>query len=339
MPAYYNENDPFCVEWLWNLMRDGWIADGAVDSRSIEDVAPEDLDGFDQCHFFAGIGGWSYALKLAGWEDNRSVWTGSCPCQPFSAAGQRKGFDDHRHLWPEFNRLISKRHPATVFGEQVASKAGREWLARVRADLETLGYAVGAADLCAAGVGAPHIRQRLYWMADADSTIEYERESSGREQPIRNWMQAGDAGLVDPSGVGWKWREGSKAQDFHDGKSGRWTKGECRIVDAGPLGIEGLGHSATAGLQEQRREYSPSGERCSGLLGFAVQTGVPRWNGPTVALECADGYRRASAQSDAFPVAHGVSARMGKLRGSGNAIVPQVAAAFIEAYLECTPGK
>src|SRR5690606_16537880 len=85
----------------------------------------------------------------------------------FSVAGLGRAEADARHLWPEFLRLIEDGRPAVVFGEQVASKDGRRWLARVRADLEALDYAVGAADLCAAGVGPPHIRQRLYFVAHA----------------------------------------------------------------------------------------------------------------------------------------------------------------------------
>jgi DNA (cytosine-5)-methyltransferase 1 len=67
------------------------------------------LRGFTQCHFFAGIGVWSYALRLAGWPDDRPVWTGSCPCQPFSAAGKGAGFADERHLWPAWHHLIRER--------------------------------------------------------------------------------------------------------------------------------------------------------------------------------------------------------------------------------------
>lgn len=90
MTAYYNEIDPFAANWLRNLSDAGLIAKGVVDERSIVDVTPADLVGFTQCHFFAGIGGWSYALRLAGWPDEREVWTGSCPCQPFSTAGARE---------------------------------------------------------------------------------------------------------------------------------------------------------------------------------------------------------------------------------------------------------
>ncbi|WP_394027795.1 DNA cytosine methyltransferase [Desulfovibrio falkowii] len=130
---------------------------------------PSDLAGFTQCHFFAGIGVWSYALRQAGWPDDRSVWTGSCPCQPFSSAGKGKGFADERHLWPDFYRLISQCRPTTCFGEQVASKDGLAWLDLVQTDLESSGYAFGAVDSCCASFGAPHIRQRLYWVADAIS--------------------------------------------------------------------------------------------------------------------------------------------------------------------------
>ncbi|MCY4058542.1 MAG: DNA cytosine methyltransferase [Gammaproteobacteria bacterium] len=116
-------------------------------------------------HLFAGIGGWPLALDLGGWQLNEPVWTFSCPCQPFSIAGQKRGIADARHLWPAVRSLIDVRRPPVCFGEQVAGAAGRGWLAGVRADLEAMGYDVCAADMPAAGVGAPHIRQRLYFAA------------------------------------------------------------------------------------------------------------------------------------------------------------------------------
>jgi len=168
MSAYYNEFDPHAAQWLRNLISAGVIAPGDVDERSIEDVRPDDLRGYTQCHFFAGIGGWAYALDLAGWPRDRPVWTGSCPCQPFSAAGKGAGFADERDLWPAWQHLIAQCRPPVVFGEQVAPAIGHGWLDRAFSDLEGLGYACGAAVLQASGADAPHKRDRLWFVADSE---------------------------------------------------------------------------------------------------------------------------------------------------------------------------
>lgn len=171
MSAYYNEHDKFAAAWLRELIKEGLIADGEVDERSIELVRPGDVAGFDQCHWFAGIGGWSLALRLAGWPDDRAAWTGSCPCQPWSDAnvweGGGQGHADPRHLWPAWFRLIEECRPPVVFGEQVAAAARRGWLDEVFGDLERLQYACGAAVLPACSVGAGHLRRRLWFVADA----------------------------------------------------------------------------------------------------------------------------------------------------------------------------
>lgn len=188
---YYNEWDKTAGQWLRNLAAANHIPSGIVDGRSITEVKGPDINGHGQAHFFAGIGGWPLALRLAGWPEDREVWTGSCPCQPFSASGKRKGVTDERHLWPEFNRLIAECRPTVVFGEQVASQDGRLWLAGVRSDMEALGYRFGAADLCAAGVSAPHIRQRIFWVADSIGAHEFKREKGERqvEPTRRGWEQ------------------------------------------------------------------------------------------------------------------------------------------------------
>jgi DNA (cytosine-5)-methyltransferase 1 len=285
MSVWYNEIDTFAAAWLRELIADGLIADGEVDERSILDVRPDDLRGFTQCHFFAGIGGWSRALRLAGWPDDRPVWTGSCPCQPLSVAGQRKGHADSRHLWPAFHDLIAVCQPATVFGEQVASKLGREWLAGVRADLESSGYACGGADLCAAGVGAPHIRQRLWWVADASGRRREQCDEGHRSVP-KPHPDIIDSGMADAINTGSQGRlpgrSDQERQDF-DGHAGR---GSADFWDG---------------------EYIP----------------------------CADGKARR-IEPGIFPLAHGVSNRVGTLRGAGNAIVPQVAGEFVKAFMETT---
>ena len=177
--AWYNDSDPANVWFLRDGIERGMLTAGVVDGRDMRDVRPADVGG-PWAHFFAGVGGWDLALRLGGWPADFPVWTGSCPCQPFSAAGKRRGSEDARHLWPEWYRLIRECAPPVVLGEQVASNDGIAWLAAVRADMECAGYAVGAADLCAASVGAPHPRQRLFWgavrMADGDG--------SGLERPI-----------------------------------------------------------------------------------------------------------------------------------------------------------
>ncbi|MBK6423831.1 MAG: DNA cytosine methyltransferase [Gemmatimonadetes bacterium] len=151
------------------LIADGLIAPGDVDDRSITDVSPADLVGYTQCHFFAGIGGWSLALRLAGWPDDRPVWTGSCPCQPYSLAGARKGSNDPRDLWPAFMQRIRQRRPVAVFGEQVEGAIRWGWLDRLCDDMEAEGYSVGATVFPASAVGALHRRDRCYWAASANT--------------------------------------------------------------------------------------------------------------------------------------------------------------------------
>ncbi|WEJ31722.1 DNA cytosine methyltransferase [Devosia sp. SD17-2] len=170
--TYYNEWDQKAAAVLRARIADGSLPDGDVDTRSIEDVTADDLQGYVSCHFFAGIGGWPLALRQAGWPDDRPVWTGSCPCQPFSRAGKGLGFADERHLWPSFHWLIQQCRPPVIFGEQVAGADADPWIDLIQFDLEALDYAVGAVPFPAAGVGAPHIRDRLYWVADTESGSE-----------------------------------------------------------------------------------------------------------------------------------------------------------------------
>lgn len=304
--AYYNEIDKFAAQWLRNLIAAGQIAAGDVDERSIEDVVPYEIRNYAQCHFFAGIGVWSRALRSAGWWDEREVWTGSCPCQPFSAAGKGDGFDDERHLWPAWEYLIEECRPGTVFGEQVASKDGHNWLDLVSADMEGKNYAFAATDLCAAGVGAPHIRQRLFFVASRlgntnDSRLERFRgrhhPTFGRHREIRSIATASKFG-------------GMANAKFDAGRSQAEAADNQRPTPNGPANWLS-GHNTSPAT---RTGPNDSFWRDADWLG------------------CRDGKWRP-VEPGTFPLAHGAAARVGRLGAYGNAIVAQAASAFIEAFM------
>ena len=332
---YFNDNEKFVVPWLQTL-----YPDAVVDNRSILDLTGDDLTAYDRVHLFAGIGGWQRALELAGWPDDVPVWTGSCPCQPFSAAGKQKGESDERHLWPEMLRLIDECRPPVIFGEQVASKLGRQWLAGVRSDLEALGYVVGAADLCAAGVGAPHIRQRLYWVAYAPSDRRFEQWAGAcltlqRGCSIRGGehTQPEHAGELQGRFEGLR-PTGRLGNTEHDGSSTvvqleREAEEGWVQQPKGSGDVSRLGDALYAGLQGRlfRRDGS-----CEG---FTRPTGLGVW-GEFDLIECTDGKIRRipTLESGVFPLADGVPTRTGRLRAYGNSIVPPLAAEFISSFME-----
>lgn len=306
MRVYYNENNSFAAEWLERLIAHGLLPHGVVDKRSIEDVEPDDLIGFDQCHFFAGIGGWPLALRMAGWDDSYPVWTGSCPCQPFSAAGKRSGVSDERHLWPDFDRLIKKRRPPVIFGEQVSSSDGLAWLDHVQTDLEAKDYAVGAFDLCAAGVEADHLRQRLYFVADSDdirheSILSRVNEADRRDGSDRqSWVGLKCGGAVDEPG------------DANKQGLERWEG--VQLPSEGAIGANGMVNPLV----------EPEGE----------QMGIPRCSRiEREAVFCTDGKWRA-IEPGTFPLVTTIPDRVGALRGYGNAIYIPLAVEFIKSYMD-----
>lgn len=257
--AYYNEFEPYAAEWLRNLISEGLIAPGDVDTRSIVDVSPSDLAGYTQCHFFAGIGGWSLALRLAGWPDERPVWTGSAPCQPFSLAGSQLGFDDPRHLWPQLRRLVEKRQPSVFFGEQVASAAA--WLANVRSDLEALGYAVGAIPVEAACANAEHARDRFWIVADYDFQCSGKagQERSGQLRGTSRDPQVDVRPLPDMPGErgdrfeGASWttgRNGTQILSLAGGEYACFPDGKWRLLP--PPGVRWLGTGVPARVAKLR---------------------------------------------------------------------------------------
>jgi len=344
---YYNEWDSGAAAWLRELINKKLIPNGYVDERSITEVTPSDLEGFTQCHFFAGIGGWPLALQLAGVPASTRLWTGSPPCQPFSVAGQSLGFDDERHLAPVLLRLVRECKPQYFFGEQVAAAIRKHWLDFVFLNLEDKGYSCGAAVLPACSVGAPHKRDRLFFgafqLADNDS---------------RGCWQGGESGAVDavpqhrknnvlPSSERNSYSSMADTDSEQWGRSrvygaGMWTE-PANGSSSGRLGNTALlrsciGNNGGVGGKESK-EQGEAWERygeANRATGADVHCGPANpYNGfwsDADWLGCRDGKFRP-VESGTFPLANGIPARVGRLRGYGNAIVPQVAAEFITAFM------
>ena len=406
---YYNDNCPQVCAWIRQLMFDGLIPYGVVDSRSILDVQPADLEGFTQCHFFCGVAGWAYALNLAGWPSTRPVWTGSPPCQPFSAAGKLEGKDDARHIAPHFISLVGACRPPVLFGEQVASAAvfgksakrvGGEpewaWLDDLSDRLEAAHYAVGASDIPAAVVGAPHIRQRTFFgavrLADATSaglersagqgiqgrsdryacSSQSERlaDANGRDACAEREQRSGQQRLKPQDGGPERLGHTSWATGERDARCVSGTQaqehGERVAINGGmPVGPKhaGAGVGGLADANDQRpqgRQGMPQRpvERAAGSGGLADSqppSGTDHGGWDDVDwLFCRDGKWRPVKSSvqrvasripgsvvpcgDFVPASHPLAQstkearRVMRLRGYGNAIVPQAAALFIRAF-------
>jgi DNA (cytosine-5)-methyltransferase 1 len=367
LSAYYNEFKPEAAAMLRQLIRDGLIAAGEVDERSITEVQADDIRNYTQCHFFAGIGGWSVALRLAGWDDTRPVWTGSCPCQPFSSAGRQKGKADERHLWPVWFRLIRESKPAFVFGEQVSAAIRHGWWDDVADDLEGEGYSTRAEIRPASSVGRPHKRDRLWFVANAQS-----------EQTIASEPRGFQPEPTSPSDGG-----STLGNSQHDGQSAGQvggSEGQAIQHDTGgedcASEFEGAGQSCDVADSELRRCERQQEQQSAGLLHTLDGTGETqqpvgaygtepladtqcgRRQGQGAAGEsvhtaqggdgeasesfddsagvewiaCPDGKSRP-VKSGLCLLAHGYKHRTPILHAIGNAIVPSVAAAFIKATM------
>lgn len=340
---FYSENDPYAAQFLRNLIAAGLIPPGTVDERDMREIEPFELSGYTQCHFFAGIGVWPLALRNAGWPDNEPIWTGSCPCQPFSSAGQQKGFSDARHLWPYWFALIAERKPSRIVGEQVASAL--EWLDLVSSDLEKANYAFGASDLCAAGFGGAHIRQRLYFVGLGDTECNNGRRQHGgcldraekartgktREGAQRFWADPanGDtiSGLADDDDTGLEGRHGLSERG-----------NQCAAGSSGLAG--GVEHADLPGQHER----APGGEQSLCVVGDGRDEGIAirrAWQARSLDnvdwLLCRNPDGEPSwrpVEPGTFPLAHGVAARMGKLRSYGNALDAETATEFCKVIAE-----
>jgi DNA (cytosine-5)-methyltransferase 1 len=389
MKVYYNEFEKETASWIRNLSEAGVIPQGVIDERSIRDVLPADVMGYDQCHFFAGVAGWPLALKLAGWPEGEPIWSASCPCQPYSAAGKQRAQNDERHLWPTFFELVKNIKPARIVGEQVDGAIRFGWLDGIQSDLEKEGYEFGAAVLPACSVDTPHRRYRIFWCASLDVAKgqrcgEAGRRFNGQEKRIGSGREAD--GLAEPKGCGRCERItgnqisqkctpscGEKEQLQGGWRNDYWHGGEIdQLAEPEyPRWAEtGSGHEVNPGSEfEQGRDIgSMDDTEIEGGRQREQRRNKKLGRPSEEFIYCRDGkYRRI--EPSILPLAHGIPRDMGRVRSIlegmgfsaaevkrmlrrprsllalagrnrvirlksyGNAIVPILAAKFIQAFM------
>ena len=329
MSARYNEIDPEAVEVLKELVASGVIAPGDVDGRSIKEVTADDVRGYTQCHWFAGAGLWSVAARIAGWPDSRPLWSASCSCQPFSAAGRQDGADDPRHLWPDLYRIIRTARDAgqpipIIVGEQVAGSLGYDWFDGVSADLAREEIAARTIDIPACAVDAPHERNRLWWCAVANT--QEQRGGAG----LREGGEVGH-GLV-PSDRDGRDELLADSESIGRGREQPQRRSEGRTADGRP---DANGTMVDAAGERWRQGGSATtvlGRRATVASADLRQRNGSWWSDGEW-LTCHDGKARRAKPSIPMLV-DGMAGRASVWRLAGNSIVPQLAAEVLAAILD-----
>ena len=338
--------------------------DGDVDERSIADVQASDLTGYQQVQLFAGLGGWPWAFRLANWPEEWEVWSGSCPCGPWSIAGKRKGFDDERHLWPHMQRLIAGRTPNIVFGEQV-SKAPA-WLGLVRSDMEDMDYALGVYPIEAASAGAEHYRDRYFFtgyrtclMADEYGSRSAQPQGCIGEQR-RRFVDNGKIGACGALADSECPRPFSSAHSgIHSGEKITGARNVELDRFSVPHSVFALADSDNKRSQEPERERGNTGTQQPSVArsdfrplvddpGFGWGEGWTEsefrrrgFAAPVASIgdcqyvECPDGKWRRLPPPGVRWLATGIPKRIPMLAALGNAIDPRPASAFIASFMDC----
>jgi len=226
--------------------------------------------------------------------------TGGFPCQPYSVAGERRGNEDDRALWPQMLRVISEARPAWVLGENVPGIITLA-LDGVLADLEAQGYSCETLSIPACGVDAKHRRERV-WIVAYDG-IRESMELSRRLEACRMGVGNGGEALADTTG----------GEDF-----GR----ECRdVAEASGCGTSLNDAADSCG------EAVPNANEIG--LSLTESESLEEWTGGTSERPRAAGRRGWATEPNLGRVANGIPSRVDRLKGLGNAIVPQVAAEII----------
>jgi DNA (cytosine-5)-methyltransferase 1 len=288
-----------------------------------------------------------------------------------SFAGKGKGFADDRHLWPAFFHLIAECRPSVIFGEQVAEAIKFGWLDTVQDDLEGIGYATWAHGLAACNLGAPHKRERLFFVADSGTGRGHEdarrrRENGGPEGGLGDSQHDGLDGIPE---LGGKENEGGmlepEGSDLAAGKLGDADRSGQLQSEERNLPLEGTGELALGQPSEASgpgHAVADSDSRGLERAGAEEGEGQGRY---AVRRRAVGGFwadaewlwfkdkKKRPVESGVSPLVNGRSRRVGRvrdpgapfdanatvevrakrIRGYGNCIVPEVAEAFIRTYL------
>jgi DNA (cytosine-5)-methyltransferase 1 len=270
--------------------------------------------------------------KYAGTID---IISGGFPCQPYSSAGKRLGKEDERHLWPEMLRAIREISPSYVVGENVRGLAN--WnrglvFEEVCADLENIGYQVAPCIIPACGIGAPHRRERIWFVAYSDSNARRSRSSeSGREkcktdcnggsQIYSGAYSNGNEGNVTDSqrSGGLQWRENIQPEKSN-GQKFVCTGWQRNVTNPQQLRLEYRTKSRSIGKSPKKTQSERSN--------FANKFEANGWaRFPTQSPVCGG--------NDGFPDRlDGIAFskwRAESIKAYGNAIVPQVAYQIFKA--------
>lgn len=311
---------------------------------------------------FSGIGGFDLAAEWSGWENvfhcewnefgrkvlnyywpksisyeditktDFTIWrgkidvlTGGFPCQPYSVAGNRLGKEDDRHLWPEMLRAIQEIAPTYVVGENVYGLVnwnGGMVFEEVQADLEAAGYEVQPILLPAAGVNAPHRRDRVWFVAYSNgSKSRNDKRANGRKAKEVWWENKGnvsselcsngDASNSDNPRTDKRMRDNGNREAENEGRKGQPQSKFGKVGDnaANSKSKSSRGEHKQQQKQGEFRRFNSRNE----LIGFE--------NFPTKSPICG----RNDGFSDRLDGITFPKWRSESIKAYGNAIVPQVA--------------
>jgi DNA (cytosine-5)-methyltransferase 1 len=329
---------------------------------------------------FSGIGGFDAAAEWMGWENvfhceinpfgqqvlkyywpnstlyeditktDFSVWrgkidilTGGFPCQPYSAAGKRLGTEDDRHLWPEMLRAIREIQPTWVVGENVRGLTnwnGGLVFNEVQVDLEAEGYEVQSFLLPAAGVGAPHERYRIWFVAYSDNarTEQQLRDNGNRTKENQGWEEQSFNKFRENGGNAADTDSGRLERSTEIGRNCEYVKRESGFgatSDTSCKGCEGMQFRRSCkGIEwEQNETHGTASELCE-IQNVSDTDATREWRHEWKSKSEGNIWEQFPTQSPICSRNDGLSSRLvgitfpkhrnESIKSYGNSVIPQV---------------